>query len=152
MHIALYCLCTWWRTEELRSSAARSGREFPNQTHTLHGKIKPYSIVGTRNQKINQTFIIRRNYGRINNILTQAHIDSWQEPTQQALHKYPVEDQPCASASSVRSLAEILEDAVRLGVRNGWTEERRRSQSEIMKGIWEVRKKSGRADKSLDGT
>lgn len=144
LHIALYCLAVWWRSEEMRSSAARAGREFLNQTHTLHGKVKPYSIVGTRDQKINQTFIIRRNFGRINQILTEASIDQWHEPAQQALHKYSVEDQPCAFTHTARELAEILEKASYLGVRNGWTEERKRAQSVIMKAIWERRKKSGR--------
>jgi hypothetical protein len=143
LHIALYCLGVWWRSEQLRGSAARAGREFSTSDHSRHGKLKPYSIVAARNQKINQTFAIRRNYGRINQILAQAGIDTWQQPASDQVNLYPVQSDISASASSAQDVVQYLEKAVLLGVRNGWTEERRKAQGEKMRQVWEMRKKSG---------
>jgi hypothetical protein len=147
----MHQLSTFWLTEEARSAAARSGREFSNPNHSRYGKIKPYSTVGSKHQGTNQRWAIRRNYGRINNILAQAGIGLWQLPADEPLKTYPLEIDISDSERSAQDVVQYLEKAVLLGVRNGWTEERRTRQAEKMKAVWEMRKKSGREDKPLDG-
>jgi len=143
LHIALYRMCVWWRNEEARSAALRSGREFLNADHSKFGKVKPYSIVGSRQFTNPQTLTFRRNYGRINQILTQAHIDGWHEPLHFLRNMEAGESDASASSSSLLMLPQIIQESLRIRVRNGWTEARREAQSAKMTEIWEMRKKSG---------
>jgi hypothetical protein len=147
LQIALSCIAVWWRAEELRAGAARSGREFLNSAHTRYGKVKLYSVVGSKSHKCDQTLTFRRNYGRINQALTQAGIERWPETMQQVLITHSLENSTSASSSPVLTLPQIIQESLRIRVRNGWTEERREAQSAKMREIWEIRKKSGWARK-----
>ena len=142
LHVALARLCAWWKSEEARSAAARSSREFFAPDHSRYGKIKPYSLVGSRYQLANQTFAIRRNLGKLRIILDNAGFQSTRKPNPVLSNTYTPESQVYASEGVTDTLPAILEKASKLGMRNGWTEERKRSQSEIMRSIWEIRKKS----------
>lgn len=75
LRFALIPLCTLYREEAKRWSAARSAREFFNHRHSRLGKIKPFSCV-TDNRSLDRThtLTIRRNNPFIAKILADAAI------------------------------------------------------------------------------
>ena len=72
LHVALNCLGACWSDEVARARAARSGREFLNESHsgTIHGhdKIKIYSITGLKAYSQPRTLTIRRNPSKLSSI------------------------------------------------------------------------------------
>jgi hypothetical protein len=150
--IALYNLCTWWRSDQERSAASRSGREFLNPEHTRYGKVKPYSIVGRKSFTLPQSFHFYRNPPRLYQILTQSALDSIDQPTLKLANNYTLESATSASEDTARVMATIVEKAMMISVRNGWTEERRKVASEQKKAYHaakrERREKSGMSGKS----
>jgi hypothetical protein len=71
--VTLSILATWWGTEAERSAAARTGREFLNPAHSLHGKLKPYSLTGRKRAQWGVTWHLRRNWPVLNRLLNLSH-------------------------------------------------------------------------------
>ena len=61
LYRALSVLCTWYRLESDRWSAARAQREFIAPLHTVTGKTKFYSVVGAKSWQHPTRIIVRRN-------------------------------------------------------------------------------------------
>lgn len=78
LHISLSCLGRCWGTEEGRVQAARVGREFINTAHSSkpngYDTVKPYSFTGPRSYSGPQSLTMRRNYPKLDSILTLAGI------------------------------------------------------------------------------
>jgi hypothetical protein len=72
LHLSLCCIGTWYRVEGERERSARAGREFLNPLHTRHGKIKPYSITGSKAWRIHRILAIRRNLPHLHRVLAEA--------------------------------------------------------------------------------
>ena len=76
LHVALSCLGRCWGTEEARGRAARVQREFLNPDHSLgpagHDPVKIYSFTGPRTYSRPQILAMRRNYPKLDSVLTRA--------------------------------------------------------------------------------
>lgn len=141
LHTALESLCTWWRGEALRSSAARSGRDFihsgrsfPASTHTA---IRPYAIVGSRKHNQPRTLVIHRNPARLDHILVDAGLLT--------ARNWAANSATSPSGHSVRSGAEVLAEALDLGpakggIAWGWSQKRVLEHSERMTRLWAERR------------
>lgn len=84
LHIALSCLGAWWKNEFERSRAARSGREFLNERHSLkptgHDPVKSYSVTGSKAYAFPRTLTIRRNPAKLANLMQIASIEHFNVP------------------------------------------------------------------------
>jgi hypothetical protein len=153
--IALYNLCTWWRSDQERSAASRAGREFLNPNHSFRGKVKPYSIIGSKQYTTSQTLAFHRNPPRISQIIRQAGIPPIDQPTLELTNIIVLESAISATEGTAHILKEIMEKAMKIGVRNGWTDERRKRASEQKKAYHaakrEMREKSGCTNKPYYG-
>ena len=145
---ALQSLGVWWGTEQKRSAAARSGRDFLNSVAAFPpstlARIKPYAIVGSHVLRIPTTLTIHRNPDRISEILTDAGIITT-----------PTEDQkvtPFAQISlyqrSTGSASDVLANVlglvpVKRGIDWGWSQERAREHSARMTRLWAERRENG---------
>lgn len=144
LHTALESLGTWWRVEALRSSAARSGRDFINSGHSFpsgtYAKVKPYAIVGSREFNAPRTLTIHRNLQRLEQIAIDAGILS--------PHNCVTLSDTSASTHSVHSPSEVLENVLRLGpakggIAWGWSQKRVLEHSERMTRLWAERREKG---------
>jgi hypothetical protein len=141
LHTALESLGVWWRTEQQRSGAARSGRDFihsgrsfPASTHTI---VRPYAIVGSRKHNQPRTLVIHRNQTRLNQILVDAGLLE--------CRNWAANSDTCVSTSVADSPSDVLENvlglgAVKRGIAWGWSQKRVLEHSERMTRIWAERR------------
>jgi hypothetical protein len=74
LHVSLCCLSTWWSSELERQRAARASREFLNPDHSRYGRLKFYSVTGSKTLRPGTVIQIRRNYGHLAKLLQDAGI------------------------------------------------------------------------------
>lgn len=141
LHTALESLGTWWKAEQQRSSAARSGREFLTSADSFPStttiSVRPYAIVGTRAHGRPRTLVIHRNPDRIDQILASAGII-------QPHNCFNLGD-TSASTSVVRGVVDVLGKALNLGparggIAWGWSQKRALEHSERMTRLWAERR------------
>jgi hypothetical protein len=147
LDIALCGVAVWWRGEQERSAAARSGRDFikPNPSFHVrtHARIRPYAIVGSRSYSHPRTIAIHRNFPRLAQILIDAGII----PISQAPIDCTHLSQTYTSGRSALSVSSVLESAIglvpaRRGIAWGWSPERKMAHSMRMAELWAERRKS----------
>jgi hypothetical protein len=89
LHICLCCVSTWWKTEEERSRAARAGREFMNPIHSRYGRMKVYSVTGSKTWRPGTIIQLRRNVTHLKNLLQNAGIGILADPVQPSQIPFP---------------------------------------------------------------
>ncbi len=116
--VNLSILCAWWPTEEARSRAARSGREFLNPDHTRYGRWKFYSATGPKTWRPGTIIQLRRNFAHLTKLLQDAGIATLAVPVPAVALPVPEMADCCVSAPTAhilaqnQSLSEILSSAL----------------------------------------
>lgn len=155
LHTALDSLGVWWRAEQQRSGAARSGRDFINSRRSFpassHSLIRPYAIVGPRDWNQPRTLVIHRNTSRLEQILIDAGIS---QPYSLDLNCGTCSD-TSASTSVADGVVDVLGKALNLrqpavGLAWGWSQQRVKEHSERMTRLWaERREKAAKVVKTM---
>ena len=112
LHLALCSLGAWYRTEGERERSSRAGREFLNPVHTQHGKIKMYSMTGSKAWHTARTIAIRRNIPQILRIFSSAGLSV---SSTSSTFEFPEIDQTSAIEQVAHSLPSILESVCGIG-------------------------------------
>ena len=106
LHIAFNCLGACWSNESDRGRAARAGREFLNPNHSLkptgHDPVKIYSFTGSKAWQTHRLIAMRRNQGKLLNVLQIAGLTTNQSHLAANIDV-------CAPSSTVSTIPQILQ-------------------------------------------
>ena len=122
--VNLSILSAWWPTEEARSRAARSGRDFLNPDHSRYGHWKFYSATGSKTWRPGTIIQLRRNLACLSKLLQDAGIATLAVPVPAVALPVPAVAEFGVSASAAHipaqkeSLSEILSSALALDRRS----------------------------------